>query len=143
MGNTLFREQYLDAVAAAISDQEMAGMDILTDGDSRFDLEVGGKSWFFYVLERLRGIQGSRNLSPGWSDDYGIRPGHILYEVQEAYQPPVIAEKLSTGPFRLMENSPKNVRKTNQVWNYQLPVVNPHGLERVLPHGKRTASGPL
>ncbi|RUA20476.1 MAG: hypothetical protein DSY79_10975, partial [Chloroflexi bacterium] len=50
LGDTLFREQYLDAVATVITDQEMAGLDILTDGDSRFDLEVGGKSWFFYVL---------------------------------------------------------------------------------------------
>ena len=24
-----------------------AGLDIVTDGDSRFDLAVGGKSWFF------------------------------------------------------------------------------------------------
>ena len=99
MGNTLFREQYLDAVSAVINDQEMAGLDILTDGDTRFDLEVGGKSWFFYVLERLGGLRGNRDLSPGWSGDYNIRPGHILYEVQEAYQPPVVAEKLSAGPL--------------------------------------------
>ena len=99
MGNTLFREQYLDAVSAVINDQEMAGLDILTDGDTRFDLEVGGKSWFFYVLERLGGLRGNRDLSPGWSGDYNIRPGHILYEVQEAYQPPVVAEKLSGGPL--------------------------------------------
>jgi len=99
MGNTLFREQYLDAVSAVINDQEMAGLDILTDGDARFDLEVGGKSWFFYVLERLGGLRGSRDLSPGWSGDYSIRPGHILYEVQEAYQPPVVAEKLTRGPL--------------------------------------------
>ncbi len=44
MGDTQFREQYLDAVATIITDQSMAGLDILTDGDSRFDLEVGGKS---------------------------------------------------------------------------------------------------
>ncbi len=99
MGNVLFREQYQDAVSAVINDQEMAGLDILTDGDSRFDLEVGGKSWFFYVLERLGGFQGNRNLSPGWSGDYNIRPGHILYEVQEAYQPPVVTGKLSGGPL--------------------------------------------
>ena len=97
LGDNQFREQYLDAVAAVISDQEMAGLDILTDGDSRFDLEVGGKSWFFYVLERLGGLQGNKSLSPGWSGDYSIRPGHILYEVQEAYQPPIVAEKLSAG----------------------------------------------
>ena len=34
MGNTLFREQYLDAVSVVINDQEMAGLDILTDGDA-------------------------------------------------------------------------------------------------------------
>ena len=97
LGDNLFREQYLDAVATVIKDQEMAGLDILTDGDSRFDLEVGGKSWFFYVLERLGGLKGSKSLSPGWSEDYSIRPGHILYEVQEAYQPPVVVDKLSAG----------------------------------------------
>ncbi len=53
LGNSLFREQYLDAVAAIINAQEAAGLDIVTDGDSRFDLAVGGKSWFFYPNERL------------------------------------------------------------------------------------------
>ena len=97
LGDTLFREQYLDAVATVITDQEMAGLDILTDGDSRFDLEVGGKSWFFYVLERLGGLQGSKSQSPGWAGDFGIRPGHILYEVQEAYQSPIVTGKLTGG----------------------------------------------
>ena len=97
LGDILFREQYLDAVATVITDQEMAGMDILTDGDSRFDLEVGGKSWFFYVLERMGGLQGSKSQSPGWSGDFGIRPGHILYEVQEAYQSPIVTSKLTGG----------------------------------------------
>src|SRR2546421_8676749 len=46
LGDSLFREQYLDAVAAIINAQEAAGLDIVTDGDSRFDLAVGGKSWF-------------------------------------------------------------------------------------------------
>ncbi len=41
LGESLFREQYLDAVAAIINAQEAAGLDIVTDGDSRFDLAVG------------------------------------------------------------------------------------------------------
>ena len=97
LGDTLFREQYLDAVSVIINDQEMAGLDIVTDGDSRFDLEVGGKSWFFYVLERLGGLGGSLDVSPVWSGDPNVRPGHILWEVQEAYQPPVVAERLTRG----------------------------------------------
>jgi 5-methyltetrahydropteroyltriglutamate--homocysteine methyltransferase len=56
LGDSRFREQYLDAVACRVREQEMAGLDIVTDGDSRFDLTVGGKSWFFYAIERLRGI---------------------------------------------------------------------------------------
>src|SRR5207248_11246066 len=61
MGDSLFREQYLDAVAAIINAQDAAGLDIVTDGDSRFDLAVGGKSWFFYPIERLGGIEGHRS----------------------------------------------------------------------------------
>src|ERR1700674_5126136 len=38
LGDSLFREQYLDAVASVIAEQEAAGLDIVTDGDSRFDL---------------------------------------------------------------------------------------------------------
>ena len=48
-----------------IREQEMAGLDIVTDGDSRFDLTVGGKSWFFYLIERLGGIAGHRDTSRG------------------------------------------------------------------------------
>ncbi len=65
LGESLFREQYLDAVAAIINAQEAAGLDIVTDGDSRFDLAVGGKSWFFYPIERLGGIRGHRRYLAG------------------------------------------------------------------------------
>ena len=99
LGDSLFREQYLDAVASIIAEQEAAGLDIVTDGDSRFDLTVGGKSWFFYPIERLGGITGHRDTSRGWMSRHGLRPGKILWEVQEAYQPGVVGEKLTRGPL--------------------------------------------
>ena len=99
LGDSLFREQYLDAVASIIAEQEAAGLDIVTDGDSRFDLTVGGKSWFFYPIERLGGICGHRDTSRGWMSRHGLRPGKILWEVQEAYQPGVVREKLTRGPL--------------------------------------------
>src|SRR5688572_4305586 len=99
MGDSLFREQYVDAVAAIINAQEAAGLDIVTDGDSRFDLAVGGKSWFFYPIERLGGVTGHRDTSRGWMQRHGLRPGKILWEVQEAYQPGVVTDKLSRGPL--------------------------------------------
>ena len=63
LGDSLYREQYMDAVACYLNEQERAGLDILTDGDSRFDLEVGGRSWFFYTIERLNSISGFRDSS--------------------------------------------------------------------------------
>ena len=65
LGDSRFREQYLDAVACLVREQEMAGLDFVTDGDSRFDLTVGGKSWFYYVIERLGGITGAQDRSTG------------------------------------------------------------------------------
>jgi len=99
LGDSLFREQYLDAVAAIINAQEAAGLDIVTDGDSRFDLAVGGKSWFFYPIERLGGVEGHRSISQGWMARHDIRPGKILWEVQEAYQPAIVKDKLTRGPL--------------------------------------------
>ena len=99
LADAVFREQYVDAVGAILRDQERAGLDILTDGDARFDTDVGGRSWFFYPLERMEGIAGHRDSSPGWSRRLDLRPGQILWEVQEAYQAPVAVSKLGRGPL--------------------------------------------
>src|SRR5262245_61060945 len=96
LGDSRFREQYLDAVATLVREQELAGLDIVNDGDSRFDLTVGGKAWFFYVIERLRGITGhvDRATGGGWRS---LPAGHILREVMEAYQPAVVGEAITAG----------------------------------------------
>ena len=98
LGDSLYREQYLDAVACYLNEQERAGLDILTDGDARFDLEVGGRSWFFYAIERLNGIAGFRDTSH-FLEYADIKPGHILYEVQEAYHSPAVISKITRGPL--------------------------------------------
>jgi methionine synthase II (cobalamin-independent) len=46
LGDSVFREQYLHAVSCVIGEQVRARLDIVTDGDSRFDRTVGGRSWF-------------------------------------------------------------------------------------------------
>src|SRR5436309_8637551 len=98
LGDSLFREQYFDAVASVIAEQEAAGLDIVTDGDSRFDPTVGGKSWFYYPIERLLGITGrvDRTRASGWTH----QPGRILYEVMEAYQPAVVGARIEAGPLQ-------------------------------------------
>jgi len=99
MGDSLYREQYIDALASYLNEQERAGLDILSDGDARFDLEVGGRSWFFYALERIGGIEGFREASE-FLKFPGVRPGRILYEINEAYNPPAVTGKVSRGPLQ-------------------------------------------
>jgi len=98
LGDSLYREQYMDTVACYVNEQERAGLDILTDGDARFDLEVGGRSWFFYAIERLNGVAGFRDTSH-FLEYADFKPGHILYEVQEAYHPPAVVDKITRGPL--------------------------------------------
>lgn len=53
-----FREQYEDALTCYLRDQELAGLDIVTDGDCRFDDDVGGQSWTAYPPNRMTGLAG-------------------------------------------------------------------------------------
>ena len=62
MVDRTYREQYLDAASAYIRDQEIAGLDIVTDGDCRFDADVGGHNWFSYAPIRMDGFAGAQRL---------------------------------------------------------------------------------
>jgi 5-methyltetrahydropteroyltriglutamate--homocysteine methyltransferase len=95
MTDNLFREQYLDAVSCFIRDQERAGLDILTDGDCRFDTEIAGGSWVSYPAQRIGGLTGHRRTKR----EGGARPGDLLYEVLQARVPPVATLKVSRGPL--------------------------------------------
>ena len=57
MVNARYREQYTDALTTYVRDQELAGLDILTDGDCRFDDDVGGQSWTSYPPHHMAGFE--------------------------------------------------------------------------------------
>jgi 5-methyltetrahydropteroyltriglutamate--homocysteine methyltransferase len=57
MTNNKFREQYTDALACYLRDQEVAGLDIVTDGDCRFDQDVGGQTWTSYPPRHMKGFE--------------------------------------------------------------------------------------
>src|SRR5919204_2812953 len=73
-----YREQYTDAVSTYIRDQERAGLDIVTDGDARFDSDVGGMSWIQYPARRLEGLAGGDHarMKKGYG---GTRKGDLLF----------------------------------------------------------------
>ena len=53
-----FREKFQDAMAVVISDQERAGLDILTHGDLHVDEDMAGRAWHHYPLAALGRLRG-------------------------------------------------------------------------------------
>jgi 5-methyltetrahydropteroyltriglutamate--homocysteine methyltransferase len=98
MVNAGFREQYTDAVSCYVRDQETAGLDIVTDGDARFDQDVGGHSWFSYPANRMSGLSGEQAFTVD-GDRSGIPStrGEILHEVLEARVMPDIVGPVGPG----------------------------------------------
>ena len=56
MVTSRFREQYVDALSVYLREQEIAGLDIVTDGDCRFDQDIGGQSWTSYPPHHMEGF---------------------------------------------------------------------------------------
>jgi 5-methyltetrahydropteroyltriglutamate--homocysteine methyltransferase len=92
MADVTFREQFLDAVATIISDQEAAGLDILTNGDYHLDADLAGRSWFSYPTQRFTGIsdQESERTNAMWS--YPV--GTWLNEIVGGWKYPKITGKV-------------------------------------------------
>jgi len=62
--NARWREQYEDAVSTHLRAQEVAGLDICTDGDAHYDEEIGGWSWQSYPLTHMAGFSHKVTLTP-------------------------------------------------------------------------------
>ncbi len=99
-----FREQYEDAVSVYIRDQELAGMDILTDGDCRFDDDIGGQSWTRYPAMHMDGFDHARpRLAAAGAGGLAFPRGHILHDYLEARVMPAIVGPVSRGSLQYAE----------------------------------------
>ena len=85
-------------MSALLRDQERAGLDVVTDGDSRFDDDVGGGSWPMYPARRLGGTAG---LELGGAYPSRATPGTIMYETGEARPAPIVVGKIDRGALEL------------------------------------------
>ena len=101
MMNSRYREQYTDAVAVHLRDQEVAGLDICTDGDAHYDEEVGGQSWTSYPLFQMEGFERN-NPQPAIMRTGGVAfpPGHILHDYLEARVMPRVIGPISRGDLQ-------------------------------------------
>jgi 5-methyltetrahydropteroyltriglutamate--homocysteine methyltransferase len=100
MVDRTYREQYLDAVSSYLRDQEVAGLDIVTDGDCRFDADVAGHNWFSYAPLRMTGFAGTQFYRAGGKAGFPHKPGHILHDVLETRMMPDIVAPIGRGTLQ-------------------------------------------
>jgi 5-methyltetrahydropteroyltriglutamate--homocysteine methyltransferase len=100
MVNNQFREQYVDAVSVYIHEQEMAGLDIVTDGDAHFDSDVGGQSWTNYPPRHMGGFDQNPQPTPAGKGGLGFPPGHILHDYLESRVMPGISGPVTRGDLQ-------------------------------------------
>jgi 5-methyltetrahydropteroyltriglutamate--homocysteine methyltransferase len=93
-----FREQYEDALTCYLRDQEVAGLDIVTDGDCRFDDDVGGQSWTAYPPTHMSGLDVAHPVpTPAGRGGIWFPRGHILHDYLESRVMPVITGPIGRG----------------------------------------------
>jgi 5-methyltetrahydropteroyltriglutamate--homocysteine methyltransferase len=101
MVDARFREQYEDALSVYLRDQALAGLDICTDGDCRFNTDVGGQSWTSYPPFHMSGFDRA-NPQPTPLGRGGITfpRGHILHDYVEARVMPAIVAPVGRGELQ-------------------------------------------
>ena len=100
MVNNQFREQYVDAVSVYLHEQELAGLDIVTDGDAHFDSDVGGQSWTNYPPRHMGGFDKHPQPTPAGKGGVAFPPGHILHDYLESRVMPGINGPVTRGELQ-------------------------------------------
>jgi 5-methyltetrahydropteroyltriglutamate--homocysteine methyltransferase len=100
MVHARYREQYEDAVSTFLRAQEMAGLDICTDGDAHYDEEIAGMSWQSYAPAHMTGF--SKEPQPTKYDVGAVAypRGHILHDFLEARVMPRIVGPVGRGDLQ-------------------------------------------
>jgi 5-methyltetrahydropteroyltriglutamate--homocysteine methyltransferase len=95
-----FREKLQDALAVVISDQERAGLDVLTHGDFHVDEDMAGRAWHHYPLQRWAGFEGDY-LQPEETTAPWLHypPGTLLNEIYTGWRWPHVVDKIEHRPL--------------------------------------------
>src|SRR5512145_1935019 len=99
-----FREQYVDTLSCYLREQEVAGLDIVTDGDCRFDQDIGGQSWTSYPPHHMEGFDAQHpKLATVGAGGIAFPRGHILHDYLEARVMPKIVGPVGRGEMQYAE----------------------------------------
>jgi 5-methyltetrahydropteroyltriglutamate--homocysteine methyltransferase len=132
-----FREKFQDALAVVISDEERAGLDILTHGDYHCDEDLAGRAWHHYPLQRWAGVEGDfMQSAEGRSEWLKYPPGTLLHEIYTAWRWPRVVGKIEHRPLdyaKIWRMAQAKTRKPvkfgtccSQVMSLFLDIHTPH-----------------
>jgi 5-methyltetrahydropteroyltriglutamate--homocysteine methyltransferase len=100
MMDVRFREKFQDALAVVLSDQERAGLDILTHGDLHCDDDMAGRSWHHYPIQRWAGFEGDYLQSEATRSPWlRYPPGTLLNEIYTGWRWPRVVDKVEHRPL--------------------------------------------
>jgi 5-methyltetrahydropteroyltriglutamate--homocysteine methyltransferase len=100
MMDVRFREKFQDALAVVLSDQERAGLDILTHGDLHCDDDMAGRSWHHYPIQRWAGFEGDYLQSEQTRSPWlRYPPGTLLNEIYTGWRWPRVVDKVEHRPL--------------------------------------------
>jgi 5-methyltetrahydropteroyltriglutamate--homocysteine methyltransferase len=91
LNDVVYREQFFDAVSAVVSDQERAGLDIITNGDYHHDHDFAGRAWLLYPFERLAGVAP---VALEGSGDWAYPAGTMLNEIMGGWRYPAVVDRI-------------------------------------------------
>jgi len=82
----------------------VAGLDIVTDGDCRFDQDVGGQSWTSYPPHHMTGFETLHpKLAKAGAGGIAFPRGHILHDYLEARVMPKLVGPVGRGEMQYAE----------------------------------------
>ena len=95
MMDTRYSEKFQDAMAVVVSDEERAGLDIVTHGDLHCDDDMAGRSWHHYPLQRWKGFEGDYLQSEETRSPWlRYPPGTLLNEIYTGWRWPRVVDKI-------------------------------------------------
>jgi len=87
-----------------LTEQEVAGLDIVTDGDCRFDQDIGGQSWTSYPPHHMTGFDNAHpKLAKVGAGGLAFPRGHILHDYLEARVMPKLVGPVGRGEMQYAE----------------------------------------
>lgn len=136
-----FREKFGDALSVLVSDQERAGLDIVTHGDLHCDDDFAGRSWHHYPLQRWAGFEGDYLQSEATRSPWlRYPPGTLLNEIYTGWRWPRVVSKIEHRPLdypKIWRLAQARTRKpvrfgtcSSQVMGLFLDIHTPHYKDR-------------